>query len=59
MDVSKMNILEYVHFIAKSLIQLLTQIFTQPVKAVKNPQHLFAIGHIILIIGILMPSGTW
>ena len=49
---------EYIYFIAQSLISFITLLFQNPIESIKIPKHLFAIGHIVLIIGLLIPSGT-
>lgn len=56
MDLSKMTIIEYITYIAKSLINLITMIFKTPYKAIREPEHLFALGHVIVLLGLLMPS---
>lgn len=54
--ISKMSILEYITFIAKSLISFITMIFSKPLQSIKTPEHLFALGHLIIIFAILIPS---
>lgn len=51
-----MNIQEYISFIAKSLINFLTMLFTKPIEAIKTPENLFALGNIIVLFALIFPN---
>ena len=55
--IADMSILQYITLIAQSLINFITMLFMNPKKSIKTPEHLFALGHVILLIGLLVPSG--
>lgn len=59
----RMSLKEYIYFIARSLKEFIIKVFHKPKKAFKNPRYLFALGHAILIYGLLIPSwmpdGYW
>jgi len=57
-NISKMTIFEYLMFIAKSLISFIMTIFHEPMSSISNPEHLFALGHVIVLIGLLAPTWT-
>ena len=46
----------YIKSIAKWLISFITMIFKNPKKALKIPEHVFALGHAVLLLGLLIPS---
>ena len=56
--ITEMNLKDYLYFIAKSLISFIMMLFKKPIQAIKKPEHLFAFGHIILLFGLLSPSGS-
>ena len=56
-NISKMTIFDYLMFLAKSLISFIMSIFREPMASVSKPEHLFALGHVIVLIGLLAP--TW
>ena len=53
---SEMNVEQYIIFIAKSLISFFSMLFQNPIKAINTPEHLFALGHVVVIFGLLIPT---
>jgi hypothetical protein len=53
------SIQEYLSFIANTLILFIHMLFYNPKMAIKKPEHLFALGHVILLIGLLIPSRSY
>lgn len=51
------SITDYLIFIATTLGQFINMLFYDPKMALKKPKHIFAIGHVILLLGLLIPSG--
>lgn len=51
-----MNMLDYISYIAKSLINFITMLFAQPIKSIQIPEHLFALGHVVILFALLIPS---
>jgi hypothetical protein len=47
---------DYLSFIAKTLIQFISMLFYDPKMALKKPEHIYIIGHIVLLVGLLIPS---
>lgn len=47
---------DYLMFLATTIIQFIHMLFNDPIMAIKTPEHLFVLGHIILGLGLLLPS---
>ena len=48
---------DYLMFLATTIIQFIHMFFNNPIMAIKKSEHLFVLGHIILGLGLLLPSG--
>ncbi len=57
MTILNMNIQDYISFIAKSLINFIMMLFAKPLESIQTPEHLFALGQIIILFALLIPSG--
>lgn len=57
MTLLKMNIKDYLSFIAKSLVNFIMMLFAKPIEAIQTPEHLFALGHVVVLFALLVPSG--
>lgn len=55
-QITEMSLWEYIIFIGKTLISFILMLFKKPIKAMKNSKHLFALGHVVIILALLIPS---